>query len=776
MTQKIKWVTDGESIPPDVIEKLLYNNKSVENFLQTDNKRFIVAGKGIGKTLLLRMKRKMYESDLPSSSSSIFIPSGAPYADSFSESNLLSGIPDNDMKALAEIGTTEYLWETAIMISVLSYSKFKRNKKSQPLFFDFSVYPKWIKGILASNKKWNPCEVLAEIITRTSSISDAVTDIKLCYGDISSLFTAINHRIYCFIDRQDDALYRLKKTSKDKKILEIKELEIDKYSWMSLQGGLLEAAFALNKRNSHIKIFCSIRKEAYNNQILPNSNAITGYVSQIEYSKEDLVEMMNKLSQYYENGKKLSEVIGKEKFKHPKTGRIETIENYIIRHTVYRPRDFVAIISQLDRNGKFDIEEFRAKVNEHSAHNIGETLFLENYLFLNAFKYTPINIFLSYIPYNILDKISLRTACAKFHREDGSCIKSGCNLESTTCQHPFSELFNLGLLGYVNKNDNNKQKFKSPENIEIEINPANLIPDDSYYLIHPCLNDFILKNHPQTSNHNRYIVPFICVEDGVRWTDEETNAFRLFNLLNKKENGERDEIYDKLQKMTLKDRKEKIKKLCTELANKQNVVPEEEKEKEEKKDYISSSKQENGIHVLIASPSDVAIRSELLKEFGTYFEKYQEKQCGKHIVLHGYEELASGLVKRGNVQDKINEIIKKDIDIVIAIFKHKLGSPVSNQKGKQRAESGTVEELLKHKENKTFPMAYFCSESPILDGKNDIKIMTDWQKVLEFKQKLVSIKKNGSVIYFKHYSKDEKEHIFPLLAEDLKNTIIELFK
>lgn len=46
-----KWQTSAADIDLDMINSMLYKNQSVEDFL--NNKKFIIAEKGIGKTLLL---------------------------------------------------------------------------------------------------------------------------------------------------------------------------------------------------------------------------------------------------------------------------------------------------------------------------------------------------------------------------------------------------------------------------------------------------------------------------------------------------------------------------------------------------------------------------------------------------------------------------------------------------------------------------------------------------------------------------------------------------
>ena len=61
-------------------------------------------------------------------------------------------------------------------------------------------------------------------------------------------------------------------------------------------------------------------------------------------------------------------------------------------------------------------------------------------------------------------------------------------------------------------------------------------------------------------------------------------------------------------------------------------------------------------------------------------------------MVNGWEDLAS---QNGYAQDVINSKLIEESDFVIAVFKHKLGTPIKNvSSGLPRAESGTAEELL----------------------------------------------------------------------------------
>lgn len=92
-----------------------------------------------------------------------------------------------------------------------------------------------------------------------------------------------------------------------------------------------------------------------------------------------------------------------------------------------------------------------------------------------------------------------------------------------------------------------------------------------------------------------------------------------------------------------------------------------------------------------------------------------ESQCGKRIIVRGWEELSS---QSGYGQDIINEQVLKNVDIVLAVFKHKLGTPtVDPITSIKREESGTAEELLFAINNAStisppLGMAYFFCEAP----------------------------------------------------------------
>ena len=166
---------------------------------------------------------------------------------------------------------------------------------------------------------------------------------------------------------------------------------------------------------------------------------------------------------------------------------------------------------------------------------------------------------------------------------------------------------------------------------------------------------------------------------------------------------------------------------------------------------------DNVISVFIASPSDVGTERELLlNSLETKFRRDNfENQCGYRIIIHSWEELPSQV---GYGQDLINDLLLKKADIIVAVFKHKLGTPIQDQSTNiQRSVSGTAEELL-YAINKTsnpnapLGMAYFYSEAPTMsfESMDFDKTLNEWKRLKEFKE---SIK--GKILYKQYKSSED---------------------
>lgn len=181
------------------------------------------------------------------------------------------------------------------------------------------------------------------------------------------------------------------------------------------------------------------------------------------------------------------------------------------------------------------------------------------------------------------------------------------------------------------------------------------------------------------------------------------------------------------------------------------------------------SRKNDAVRVVVASPGDTdSERKLLLDSLEVKFRRdNHEAHCGRRIIVHGWEDLAS---QPGYPQDVINEKIISDSDFVVAVFKHKLGTPTRDvSTGLQRAESGTAEELLqaldKTKADHAIGMAYFFSKAPVisLDSPDKAKIEEEWYRLAKFKE---SIK--DKMIY-KPYT--DSSELITIVLKDLEKNI-----
>ena len=185
-------------------------------------------------------------------------------------------------------------------------------------------------------------------------------------------------------------------------------------------------------------------------------------------------------------------------------------------------------------------------------------------------------------------------------------------------------------------------------------------------------------------------------------------------------------------------------------------------------------KKENEIHVVIASPGDTnQIRQLLLDRLEIQFRKgNHEAHCSKRLIVHGWEDLAT---QNGYAQDVINEKIISEMDIVLSVFKHKLGTPTIDQEsGNQRSESGTAEELLQaldySNQNHPIGMAYFFSKAPApsLDLPDKREIETEWNRLKEFKKSI------ANKLIYKPYTNDND--LLQVALQDLEKNILDYYE
>lgn len=494
-----KWETDAGNISDyEKFDRFVYRNGTVDAFLNDDGKFFIIAAKGMGKTLLLSYKRYLLEERYrdKNSSSVIFIPTNHPYL-SFVES-IKTTLSSEHISKLKDWEYCKKMWVLVIELSILSYANIDVDVFLTGVPARAERHIKMLKNLLG---RPNSAEyIFNEIVNLSeSAITQFVRDVS---NSIGTEFCRISKGIIMFFDRFDNAL----ETSHDS-------------IWQSIQVGLLEAAWDVMRSNHHVKIYLSIRQEAYAAHRSRNANAISAAVVKIEYSRKELKELLNHLVFYYENVNTLEEFVGFDTFPNTVVFEDENIYDFMFRYSIGRPRDFVQFCDELSKiRNSLDgsnIEkrlELKERVRNISSDMIVFSLFEELRMLLKCLNTQErFNDFLALLKCNVLTYSEMQEICCEFNGKtcDRMCDKCSHN------HHPFCDLYNMGLLGVVSNNqDRRTQHFKTPYENMIH----GLRSDIDFFLIHPALREYINQIHMSTSKEYHYFLFVgILIGEGLPW-------------------------------------------------------------------------------------------------------------------------------------------------------------------------------------------------------------------------------------------------------------------
>jgi len=293
-------------------------------------------------------------------------------------------------------------------------------------------------------------------------------------------------------------------------------------AWAAAQRGLLRAAWHISRHNRHVKVYVTIRQEAYASFDGTERLNIKGSILLLRYSKEDMHSLLVKAIHYYEGEMTLEEFVGMPTIFNEYAKRSEKAFDYLYRHLIGVPRWFTYLggqMSYLPRSRKIDdrstynvrLKGVREIVNRVSAELAQDHLCSEMKLF-----------FRGHDPHEMIRKL-----CSQIH----STVLSYSNVyqlakfltDTYGWEHPFSLLYNLGLLGLVQRRPGSQsrfQAFKRPYEFDWSFN--NILPEDTegIYLLHPALH------HMMTTINPRCRFSGALVGDGFPWTQKNDAIIR----------------------------------------------------------------------------------------------------------------------------------------------------------------------------------------------------------------------------------------------------------
>ena len=212
------------------------------------------------------------------------VPEGRPYLDFMSEMRSLS---EKYEKPLSNLSNTKRLWSAALRISAISHHPAVIDDSER---VEMEAFPdrvqRWLGGA-----KVQPTVVFKELTTlRVSELNRLIDDTE---NFLDQKMRQIHGGTYFFIDKVDQAIRHL---SRD--------------AWIAIQAGLIEAAWETMNANSHLKIYASIRQEAFTNYQSDIKSNLFAATSNLNYSEEELQALLDQLARCYEGCRSFADFLG----------------------------------------------------------------------------------------------------------------------------------------------------------------------------------------------------------------------------------------------------------------------------------------------------------------------------------------------------------------------------------------------------------------------------------------------------------------------------------
>ena len=165
---------------------------------------------------------------------------------------------------LSNLSNTSCLWSAAFRIAAISHFPATINNTKRRNSRLFPCVRRWLDGA-----RIQPTVVFKELTALCVSELNRLIDGTENFLD--EKMRQLHGGIYFFIDKVDQAIHHL---SRD--------------AWIAIQAGLIEAAWEMMNANSHIKIFASIRQEAFSNYQSDIKSNLFGATTAIDYSEQEL--------------------------------------------------------------------------------------------------------------------------------------------------------------------------------------------------------------------------------------------------------------------------------------------------------------------------------------------------------------------------------------------------------------------------------------------------------------------------------------------------------
>lgn len=469
------WISDANNLKLDLehqdeLESYIVMTPLVEEFLKTgavDHKLFIAAPKGLGKTLLLKAKSQRYRMRHPEFA---YIPQNQ-LVEQLSTQQV--SVPQRMLNVYSTEEAWNTLWKVCLHLAIVRRFDIGLPAELTKILGFANNLPD-IMHILLSNYK-----ALKIIETRylAQVLSPIVRELRE-YANVT--------QVAMFIDNLDEsfhtgilAQYHMQDISN----------EFAENVWLTAQVALIESARRIRAENGHIRIFASIRSEAFDQIRGAHLLQLQASSTVLRYSKQELRMIFEKniaLTSDRDLARPRSNDLMEkffgfaDKHHHRVMGndgspaREDPFE-YVLRHTFGRPREIVYMGANIRtiRNTERNPGSVGKMVN-----NVAYELFQQyKREILPHFNEEAYKEFVLQVEKNVIPFAIAASCSEKVEQQTGF-------------SDIFSYLWRLGLVGHVSLGVTGKlqQNFERVGK-HASFGSAEKPNAADYYLVHPALDD-----------------------------------------------------------------------------------------------------------------------------------------------------------------------------------------------------------------------------------------------------------------------------------------------
>jgi hypothetical protein len=517
------------------ITKQLFRNSRIDDFLTEEYSMGISGSKGMGKTFVLKCKRLLSQNE-----GLLVLP-----RDSLLDTAGAIELSKSHIKLLCVYNNWVNLWISCISVFLLS-EKEVRSKVYQTDFFDY-LSPETIKIIDEPNVG------IFSVLKKVLSLKNK-RQLNQFIGEAPNLIELLkftNLEIALYVDKLEEPFNTLNFNTEDNTFQVREGFKLS--AWRNSQVAFAEAVYRLYSTLQHIKIFYGIRQEALNSaqELTTEHEKVIGRIKELQYSNTDLLDMFSlyvknekpenliSFSNSKVNNTPFEAFIGIKTVMH-RTKIDETGWEYLLRHTLKRPRDIMSVClnlydniicdSELRKNEASRLAKFRICVNSVARSMCEDYIRIQAPLMSDNIGFADDIISISKnFPTDIFNKDSIVMYCGNMNTSKGFDCRKDCQ----KCDNPhyFSILNNLGLLGHIRKSVNSGIYENKMNHIGSSVyipNRSSLEYADIYYA-HPAYSN-IAKEERKTEGQE--YIPSELILNGYKTNVDRDTIIKLKHQIN----------------------------------------------------------------------------------------------------------------------------------------------------------------------------------------------------------------------------------------------------